>query len=200
MVVAQLGLFGLAVWLSPNEIRFANIDAGSLVPFLLSSSSWSASPPGWCSGSGGPSGPPAHRARRGNRLGALRSPRRLAFLIGGNVLTAVFYGFCLQACLAAFGATLSFWSLLAADRRTPALSAPCAPRSGAWGPARSVMRCGSCNRPRSRTRRGPQPSAAAKSSPTDWPSCVTPGAEAAGTDETRELQQSRVSLNLLMAV
>jgi uncharacterized membrane protein YbhN (UPF0104 family) len=27
----------------------------------------------------------------------------------------VFYGFCLQACLAAFGATLSFWSLLPAN-------------------------------------------------------------------------------------
>ena len=117
MVVAQLGLFGLAVWLSPNEIRFANIDAGSLVPFLLLVVLVVGVAAGLVLG--------VRRLRRvvlppiehaaATVWSALRSPRRLAFLIGGNVLAAVFYGFCLQACLAAFGATLSFWSLLAAN-------------------------------------------------------------------------------------
>jgi undecaprenyl-diphosphatase len=44
---------------------------------------------------------------------ALRSPRQVFFLVVGAVLTAVLYGFCLLACLKAFDATLSFWTLLA---------------------------------------------------------------------------------------
>jgi undecaprenyl-diphosphatase len=117
MLVTQLGLFGLAVWLSPNEIHFANLDVGSLVPFLLLVVLVVGVVAGLVLG--------VRRIRRvvlppiehaaATVWGALRSPRRLAFLIGGNVLAAVLFGFCLQACLAAFGASLSFWSLLAAN-------------------------------------------------------------------------------------
>jgi len=44
---------------------------------------------------------------------ALRSPRQVFFLVAGTVGTSVLYGFCLLACLKAFDATLSFWTLLA---------------------------------------------------------------------------------------
>jgi undecaprenyl-diphosphatase len=44
---------------------------------------------------------------------ALRSPRQVFFLVVGSVGTNVIYGFCLLACLKAFDATLSFWTLLA---------------------------------------------------------------------------------------
>jgi glycosyltransferase 2 family protein len=117
MIITQVGLFGLAVWLSPNQIRFANIDLGSLVPFLLLVVLIVTVAGGVTMG--------IRRLRRvvlppiehaaATMWSAVRSPRRLAFLIGGNVLASVLYGFCLQACLAAYGASLSFWSLLAAN-------------------------------------------------------------------------------------
>jgi undecaprenyl-diphosphatase len=45
---------------------------------------------------------------------ALRSPRRVALLVGGNVIAALLYGACLLSCLRAFGAPeVSFWTLLA---------------------------------------------------------------------------------------
>jgi uncharacterized membrane protein YbhN (UPF0104 family)/tRNA A-37 threonylcarbamoyl transferase component Bud32 len=46
---------------------------------------------------------------------ALRSPRQVALLIGGNVLAALLATWCLQACLLAFGGSVSFWPLLAAN-------------------------------------------------------------------------------------
>jgi uncharacterized membrane protein YbhN (UPF0104 family) len=44
---------------------------------------------------------------------ALRSRRQLSYLVLGPVGTNVLYAFCLLACLKAFGATLSVWTLLA---------------------------------------------------------------------------------------
>jgi glycosyltransferase 2 family protein len=46
---------------------------------------------------------------------ALRSPRQLALLLGGNVLAALLAAWCLEACLLAFGGHVSFWPLLAAN-------------------------------------------------------------------------------------
>lgn len=44
---------------------------------------------------------------------ALRSPRRMALLIGGNLAASMMFGLCLLACLEAFGAHASLWTLLA---------------------------------------------------------------------------------------
>jgi undecaprenyl-diphosphatase len=44
---------------------------------------------------------------------AVRSPRRLALLLGGNLVVALLLGVCLLACLVAFGAHVSFWTVLA---------------------------------------------------------------------------------------
>jgi undecaprenyl-diphosphatase len=46
---------------------------------------------------------------------AMRSPRHLALLLGGNVLATLLATWCLAACLLAFGGHVSFWPLLAAN-------------------------------------------------------------------------------------
>ena len=46
---------------------------------------------------------------------ALRSPRHLALLVGGNVVATIMSTWCLQLCLIAFGGHVSFWALLAAN-------------------------------------------------------------------------------------
>jgi undecaprenyl-diphosphatase len=45
--------------------------------------------------------------------GALRSPRRVFELIGGNALNAVLYAFVMQCCIEAFGGSINFWTVLA---------------------------------------------------------------------------------------
>jgi undecaprenyl-diphosphatase len=44
---------------------------------------------------------------------AVKTPERLAVLIGGNVVAQCLYAASLLACLAAFGESVSFWTLLA---------------------------------------------------------------------------------------
>jgi uncharacterized membrane protein YbhN (UPF0104 family) len=44
---------------------------------------------------------------------AVRSPRQLGLLVAGNAASAILYCLCLFACLRAFGATSSLWTLLA---------------------------------------------------------------------------------------
>jgi uncharacterized membrane protein YbhN (UPF0104 family) len=58
--------------------------------------------------------PPLRRAASTLQI-VLRSPRRMALLIGGYALAILLSTFCLQACLLAFGGSASFWSLLAAN-------------------------------------------------------------------------------------
>jgi uncharacterized membrane protein YbhN (UPF0104 family) len=45
----------------------------------------------------------------------LRSPYKVTLLVGGNVAATLLSTGCLAACVAAFGASASFWSLLAAN-------------------------------------------------------------------------------------
>jgi undecaprenyl-diphosphatase len=58
--------------------------------------------------------PPVSRATS-TMVSAVRSPGRLALLVGGNVVATVMSTWCLQACLVAFGGHVSFWALLAAN-------------------------------------------------------------------------------------
>jgi uncharacterized membrane protein YbhN (UPF0104 family) len=44
---------------------------------------------------------------------ALRSPRRVAQLFGGNIINALMYAFVMLCCLYAFGGSINFWTLLA---------------------------------------------------------------------------------------
>jgi undecaprenyl-diphosphatase len=58
--------------------------------------------------------PPLAQAT-GTVVGALRSPRQLTLLVGGNVVATLLSTWCLQFCLLAFGGHVSFWALLAAN-------------------------------------------------------------------------------------
>ena len=58
--------------------------------------------------------PPIRRAATTMQV-VLRSPRRLTLLIGGYALATLLSTWCLQACLVAFGGSVSYWSLLAAN-------------------------------------------------------------------------------------
>jgi uncharacterized membrane protein YbhN (UPF0104 family) len=44
---------------------------------------------------------------------AVRSPRRVAQLLGGNALNAILYACVYMACIWAFGGSINFWTLLA---------------------------------------------------------------------------------------
>jgi undecaprenyl-diphosphatase len=57
--------------------------------------------------------PPVQRAAA-TLWTAIRSPRLVALLLGGNVVAALFSGYCMLACLLAFGGHASFWAVLAA--------------------------------------------------------------------------------------
>ena len=57
--------------------------------------------------------PPVQRAAT-TILAALRSPRLVAMLLGGNVVAALLSGYCMLACLLAFGGHVSFFAVLAA--------------------------------------------------------------------------------------
>ncbi len=57
--------------------------------------------------------PPVHRAAS-TIWAAVRSPRLVAMLLGGNVIAALLSGYCMVACLLAFGGHAAFFSVLAA--------------------------------------------------------------------------------------
>ena len=42
----------------------------------------------------------------------MRSPRRVALLLGGNAINAIMYAAVYAACIAAFGGSINFWTLL----------------------------------------------------------------------------------------
>lgn len=46
---------------------------------------------------------------------ALRSPRRIALLLVGNLVVSILYAACLLLCIKAYGGDVSFWSLLAVN-------------------------------------------------------------------------------------
>ena len=114
-VLTQVPMLALAVWLSPDKLHLGRIPVSGilklvvLVVLLLGIAS--------AVGFGIP------QLRRillrpmkeaaGTTWALLRSPRQLALVIGGNVAVNVLYAFCLMCCLLAFGASLSFWALLA---------------------------------------------------------------------------------------
>lgn len=56
--------------------------------------------------------PPAVRGHSAHVWAVLRSPPKLALLLGGNALAEILYASCLWACLEAFGTSLSIWTLL----------------------------------------------------------------------------------------
>lgn len=116
-VVAQIMLFFIALWLSPNTFDTGNVDTQSVVQVLLLIALVLVIAVGLVLGV-----PKLHRSivppvKRGAATiwEALRSPKRVFFLVIGNFIASLLYGLCLEACVAAYGGSVSFWSLLAAN-------------------------------------------------------------------------------------
>jgi uncharacterized membrane protein YbhN (UPF0104 family)/membrane-associated phospholipid phosphatase/predicted Ser/Thr protein kinase len=114
-IICQLGLLFLAIWLAPDKIDFGNIDTSQVVVIALivifvvgvaiavvfSVRRLRRAVV-----------PAVARAAR-TVWEAVKSPGKLALIIVGNVTAQCFYAGSLLACLAAFGQSVNFWTLLA---------------------------------------------------------------------------------------
>jgi len=114
-IAVQLGMFLLALRLTPDTLNFGHIDAtklewiaagGILFAATIAAAVFSVQRLRMMVV------PPVHRALR-TVWHAIRSPRRLALLIGGNVVAQLLTTVSLLACLRAFGADVNFWTVLA---------------------------------------------------------------------------------------
>ena len=116
-LVAAIGLFGLALAIEPADIDLSLLPTNGLLALTI----------GVVAVVGVASAivltipklratavPPVKRAMA-TMWAAIRSPRQVVLLLGGNVLATLLSTWCLQACLVAFGGDVSFWALLAAN-------------------------------------------------------------------------------------
>jgi uncharacterized membrane protein YbhN (UPF0104 family)/tRNA A-37 threonylcarbamoyl transferase component Bud32 len=116
-LVAAVGLFGLAIAVEPAHVNLSLLPTSGLAELTLAVAA------ALCVAAAVIGGiprirravmPPVIRAAS-TIWAAVRSPRQLALLIGGNVLAALLAAWCLDASLLAFGGHVSFWPLLAAN-------------------------------------------------------------------------------------
>ncbi|MFI5053157.1 MAG: lysylphosphatidylglycerol synthase domain-containing protein [Acidimicrobiia bacterium] len=114
-IMVQVGLLFLALWLAPDSIDFGRIDTNQIVVVVLIAVLLVGV------GAAVTFGirrirravlPPIRRAVA-TVWAAVKSPSRVALLIGGNVVAQCLYAGSLLACLHAFGASINFWTLLA---------------------------------------------------------------------------------------
>ena len=116
-IIIQVTLFGVALWLAPDSIEFGKVDTTQIVVVVL----------GVIFLIGVAAAvifsvrrlrraviPPVAKAAR-SMWHTVRSPSRLAFMFGGNIAAQCLYAASLLACLHAFGASLNFFTLLAAN-------------------------------------------------------------------------------------
>jgi undecaprenyl-diphosphatase len=114
-IVVQVGLLFLALWLAPDKIDFGNIDTDQIlvialvVVFLIGVAIAVVFSVRAIRRTVVPA---VTRAAR-TVWEAIKTPEKLALLIVGNVAAQCFYAASLLACLAAFGESVSFWTLLA---------------------------------------------------------------------------------------
>jgi undecaprenyl-diphosphatase len=114
-IAVQIGLFILAIWLAPNAIHLGRIDTSRI--------EWVAVGAVFIVGVAAAlvlgirrlreAVVPSMRRAAVTLWQAMKSPGRVALLISGNVVTQCLYAGSLLACLAAFGHTLNFWTVLA---------------------------------------------------------------------------------------
>jgi uncharacterized membrane protein YbhN (UPF0104 family) len=116
-LVAALGLFAVAIAIEPSKADFSLLPTTGLIEVMVivvavvavASAVLVATPRLRRA-----TLPPVRRAAATLR-NVVRSPRRLCLLLGGYALAILLATGCLQACLLAFGGSVSFWSLLAAN-------------------------------------------------------------------------------------
>jgi len=114
-IVAQIGLLAVAVTLSPSSFKLSAIPVGHVVGLVVIVVVVVALAVGLVFGI-----PrlrhvvvrPAKNALE-TTWAAIRSPRCISQLLGGNAINALMYTALLALCIAAFGGSMNFWTLLA---------------------------------------------------------------------------------------
>jgi undecaprenyl-diphosphatase len=113
-IVAQVMLLGVALALSPTSIHTDPIPTQKIVTLVLIAILVIALVVGLVMGI-----PklrklvvPPPKAAAATLWAAVRSPRRVALLLGGNAINAIMYAAVYAACIAAFGGSVNFWTLL----------------------------------------------------------------------------------------
>jgi uncharacterized membrane protein YbhN (UPF0104 family) len=113
-IVAQVILLGIALLLAPAKIHVDPIDTQKLVTLILLVIVVAVILVGLILGI-----PklrklvvPPTKAAAATLWEAMRSPRRVALLLGGNAINALMYAGVYMACIYAFGGSINFWTLL----------------------------------------------------------------------------------------
>lgn len=113
-IVAQVMLLVVAIALSPTTIHTGKIPTDSIVEVLLLALVVIAIGAGVIFGV-----PkvrnlvmPSIKNASTTIWSAIRSPRRVAELLGGNAINALMYAAVMDACIAAFGGSVNYWTLL----------------------------------------------------------------------------------------
>ena len=114
-IIVQVGLLFLAIWLAPDSIDFGRIDTNQIVVVVLIAVLLIGVAMAVVFGIRRIRRrvlPPIQRAL-GTVWAAVKTPSRLALLIGGNVVAQCLYAASLLACVHAYGSSINFWTLLA---------------------------------------------------------------------------------------
>jgi uncharacterized membrane protein YbhN (UPF0104 family)/tRNA A-37 threonylcarbamoyl transferase component Bud32 len=114
-IVVQVGLLFLAIWLAPDSIDFGRIDTNQIVVLVLIGVLVVGVAMAVIFGVRRIRRrvlPPIRRALA-TVWAAVKTPSRLALLIGGNIVAQCLYAASLLACVEAYGASINFWTLLA---------------------------------------------------------------------------------------
>ncbi len=113
-IVAQVLLLGVALLLAPTKIHVEPIDTQKLLTFVLLVVVVLVVVVGLVLGI-----PklrkvvvPPTKAAAATLWEAVRSPRRVALLLGGNAINALMYAAVYWACIEAFGGSINYWTLL----------------------------------------------------------------------------------------
>ncbi len=114
-IVVQVGLLFLALWLAPDSIDFGDVETDQVVLIALIAAfviGVALAVVFSIRGIRRAVVPAVTRAAR-TVWEAVKTPGKLGLLLAGNVAAQCFYAASLLACLAAFGESVSFWTLLA---------------------------------------------------------------------------------------
>ena len=114
-IVQSIFLLVVAVWLSPTSLHFGKIPTSSIVEVVLIVIVVGLFAAGIVFGVPKVRHlvmPPLTNAMNTIRE-ALRSPKRVALLLGGNMVNSLMYGLVLLICIEAFGGSINYWTVLA---------------------------------------------------------------------------------------
>jgi undecaprenyl-diphosphatase len=116
-IVVQVGVFFVAVALAPDQLDFGHINTRrvSIVVAIVVFALGVAAGVVFGVRALRRAVLPAVRRALSSMGAALRSPGRVALLLGGNVLTQLLTAVSLLACLGAYGHAISFWTVLAVN-------------------------------------------------------------------------------------